>query len=91
MRRSPAQRLVAGRARLSLNGARVTIDALIHDLGMAPAGGPWPERQLLAITAAVPRDRLVDALSDSMTRLRWHRLSRLELDLYLEFTRRGTP
>ena len=90
VRRSSSQRLVTGRGRLSLNGARITIDALIHDLGMAPAGGQWPERRLMAITAAAPRDVLVDALSDSKTRLRWHQLSRIELDLYLEFTQRET-
>lgn len=86
--RAVAQRLVTGKARLSLNGVRVAIDALVHDLGVAPAGGPWPERHLLAITAEAPRGILDDALSDSMTRFRWHQLSRLELDLYLEFTRR---
>ena len=90
VRHSMAQPFMNGRARLSLNGVRVTLDTVIHDLGTAPAGGQWPQRRLLAITAAAPRHVLVDALSDSITRLRWHQLSRLELDLYLEFTQRET-
>lgn len=66
-RRSMAQPFVAGQAQLSLNGSRVTIDARVHDLGVAPAGGPWAERHHgdHGGSAAAPARRSAVRLADA--------------------------
>jgi hypothetical protein len=78
------QRLIAGRARLSLGERSIAVDAMIHDVGGAPAGGGLPERQFVAVRVTVPRGLLIEGIPESIGKPRWDQLRKLDLHLYIE-------
>jgi hypothetical protein len=78
------QRLMAGRAHLSLGERSIAVDAMIHDLGGAPAGGGLPERQFVAVRLTVPRGLLIEGMPESSRKPRWDQLGNLDLHLYIE-------
>lgn len=79
------QRIIKGRMRLALDGIAADFDAIIHDVGSTPAGEALPKRGVVAVRATLPRGLLLEALPDSIRWPQWRQLSKLDVQLHLEY------